>query len=168
MIWWWKRLDDENDLLIMKTIYLSTLNWIDKEFFLIFLYIASLEQTWQNSSNINSRIELRTLISSIRSNINLRIEFELLFKTRFYDQTNHLNVEINFEILFDFLHERYLSKTTFEFIYLNSKKIIAFIEELNMINFTKRLNELKSSIKHRIKILKWLILINKTKLNEFL
>ncbi len=46
-IWWWERLDDEDDLM-MRTIYLSTLNWADKEFFLIFLYIASLEQAWQN------------------------------------------------------------------------------------------------------------------------
>jgi hypothetical protein len=74
--------------LMMRTIYLSTLNWADKEFFLIFLYIASLEQTWQNSSNINSRIELKALISSTRSNINSRVEFELLFETQFYDQAN--------------------------------------------------------------------------------
>jgi hypothetical protein len=91
--WWWKRLDDENDLL-MKTIYLSTLNWADKEFFLIFLYIANLEQTWQNSSNINSKIELRALISSIRSNINPRIGFELLSETRFYGQAKHDLVHI--------------------------------------------------------------------------
>jgi hypothetical protein len=98
-IWWWKRLDDENDLMMkttfideMRTIYLSTLNWVDKEFFFIFLHIASLEQTWQNSSNINFKIELRALINSIRSNINLRIEFELLFEIRFYDQTNLFNV----------------------------------------------------------------------------
>ncbi len=99
-IWWWERLDDKNDLMMKttcwwirlavnenNTVYLSTLNWVDKKFFLIFLYIANLEQTWQNSSNINSRIELRALISSIRSNINPRIEFELLSETRFYDQT---------------------------------------------------------------------------------
>jgi hypothetical protein len=78
---------------MMKTIYLLTLNWADKEFFFIFLYIANLEKTWQNSSNINSRIELKALINSIRSNINSRIEFKLLFEIRLYDQTmsNHLN-----------------------------------------------------------------------------
>jgi hypothetical protein len=91
--WWWKRLDDENDLM-MRTIYLSTLNWADKEFFLIFLYIASLEQTWQNSSNINLRIELRALISSIRSDINPRVEFELLSEIQFYGQAN-IDVEIS-------------------------------------------------------------------------
>jgi hypothetical protein len=85
--WWWRRLDDENDLM-MRTIYLSTLNWADKEFFFTFLYIASVERTWQNSSNINSRIELRALISSIRSNINPRIGFELLSETQLYDQAN--------------------------------------------------------------------------------
>jgi hypothetical protein len=85
-IWWWEWHDDENDLLMMKMIYLSTLNRVDKEFFLIFLYIASLEQTWQNSSNINLKIELKALINSIRSNINSRIEFELLFEIQFYDQ----------------------------------------------------------------------------------
>jgi hypothetical protein len=83
--WWWERFDDENDLM-MRTIYLSTLNWADKEIFLIFLYIASLEQTWQNSSNINPRIESRALISPIRSNINPRIGFELLSETQLYDQ----------------------------------------------------------------------------------
>jgi hypothetical protein len=72
----------------MRTIYLSTLNWADKELFLIFLYIANLEQTWQNSSNINCRIGFRALISSIRSNINPRVGFELLFETQFYGQTN--------------------------------------------------------------------------------
>jgi hypothetical protein len=85
---WWERLD-KNNLLMMRTIYLSTLNWADKEFFLIFSYIVNLEQTWQNSSYINSRIELRALISSIRLNINPRIEFELLPEIQFYDQTNH-------------------------------------------------------------------------------
>jgi hypothetical protein len=94
-IWWWKRFDDENDLLMkwMKTIYLSTLNWVDKEFFLIFLYIANLEQTWQNSSNINFKIELRALINLNRSNINLRIEFELLFEIQFYDQINFIKFD---------------------------------------------------------------------------
>jgi hypothetical protein len=81
--WWWGRLASE---MMMGTIYLSTLNWADKEFFLIFLYIASLKQAWQNSSNINPRVDLRALMSSIRSNINPRIGFELLFETQFYDQ----------------------------------------------------------------------------------
>ncbi len=85
--WWWKRFDDENDLM-MRTIYFSTLNWADKEFFFIFLYIANLEQTWQNSSNINPRIELRALISSIRSNINPRVGFELLSEIQSYDQAS--------------------------------------------------------------------------------
>ncbi len=81
--WWWERLASE---VIRGTIYLSTLNWADKEFFLTFLYIASLGQTWQNSSNINPRIGLRALISSIRSNINPRIGFELLSETQSYGQ----------------------------------------------------------------------------------
>jgi hypothetical protein len=83
--WWWGRLDDENDLM-MRTIYLSTLNWADKEFFLTFLHIASLGQAWQNPSNINLRIELRALISPIRSNINPRVGFELLSETQSYGQ----------------------------------------------------------------------------------
>jgi hypothetical protein len=70
----------------MRTIYLSTLNWADKEFFLIFLYIASLEQTWQNPSDINPRIGLRALISSTRSDINPRVGFELLSETQSYGQ----------------------------------------------------------------------------------
>jgi hypothetical protein len=99
-VWWWKRFDDENDLM-MRTIYFSTLNWVDKEFFLIFLYIASLEQTWQNSSNINSKIELRALISSIRSNINPRIGFELLSEIQFYGQAInwHINMSVDQVIL---------------------------------------------------------------------
>jgi hypothetical protein len=81
---------------IASSFYLLTdiffnLNWADKEFFLIFLYIASLEQTWQNSSNINSRIELRALINSTRSNINSRIEFKFSFETQLYDQINLKN-----------------------------------------------------------------------------
>jgi hypothetical protein len=81
---------------------------------------------------------------------------------------DHSDVEISFEILFNFLHERYFSKTVFELIYLNSKKTVIFIEKLNMIDFTEESNELRSSVKHRIKILKWLILINRAELNEFL
>jgi hypothetical protein len=73
---------------MMRTIYLSTLNWADKEFFLIFLYIASLEQAWQNPSDINPRIELRALISPTRSNINPRVGFELLSETQPYGQAN--------------------------------------------------------------------------------
>jgi hypothetical protein len=48
---------------------------------------------------------------------------------------DHSEAEMTFEALFKFLHEHYFLKATFEFIYLNSKKIIAFTEELNMINF---------------------------------
>jgi hypothetical protein len=119
---WWERLDDEDVLLMrwMKTIYLSTLNWADKEFFLTFLYIASLGQAWQNPSNINPRVELRALISSIRSNINprvelralissirsninSRIEFELLFETQFYGQARTIHK----------LHQKYSYKSKF-------------------------------------------------------
>jgi hypothetical protein len=73
----------------MRTIYLSTLNWADKEFFLIFLYIASLEQAWQNPSNTNPRVGLRALISPTRSNINPRVGFELLSETRLYDHASY-------------------------------------------------------------------------------
>ncbi len=83
--WWWGRLDDENGLM-MRTIYLPTLNWADKEFFLTFLYIASLGQAWQNPSNINPKVGLRALISSTRSNTNPRIGFELLSETQLYGQ----------------------------------------------------------------------------------
>jgi hypothetical protein len=83
--WWWERLDDENNLM-MRTIYLSTLNWADKEFFLIFLYIASLEQAWQNPSNTNPRVGLRAPISPTRSNTNPRVGFELLSETQLYGQ----------------------------------------------------------------------------------
>jgi hypothetical protein len=88
--WWWKRLDDENDLLMrwMRTIYLPTLNWADKEFCLTFLYIASLGQAWQNPSDTNPRVGLRALISSIRSNINPRVGFELLSETQLYGQAS--------------------------------------------------------------------------------
>jgi hypothetical protein len=74
----------------------------------------------------------------------------------------------NFDSLFEFLHRRYFSRMTFEFLYLNSKKTITFTKKLNMIKFIEKSKELWFSIKHKIKILKWLILINKTKLNEFL
>jgi hypothetical protein len=95
--WWWERLDDENDLLMMRTIYLSTLNWADKEFFLTFLYIASLEQAWQNPSNINPRVGLRALISPTRSDTNPRVGFELLSETQPYGQAIDViqNVNVN-------------------------------------------------------------------------
>jgi hypothetical protein len=70
----------------MRTIYLPTLYWADKEFFLTFLYIASLGQTWQNPSDTNHRIGLRALISPTRSDINPRVGFKLLSETQFYGQ----------------------------------------------------------------------------------
>jgi hypothetical protein len=83
--WWWRRLDDENGL-VMRTIYLPTLNWADKEFFLTFLYIASVGQAWQNPSDTNPRVGLRALISPTRSDTNPRVGFELLSETQPYGQ----------------------------------------------------------------------------------
>jgi hypothetical protein len=80
---------------------------------------------------------------------------------------DHSQAEVTFEALFKFLHEHYFFRTTFEFIYLSSKKIIAFTEELNMIDFIDEFNELRSFFKHRVKIMKWLILINRVELNDF-
>jgi hypothetical protein len=77
----------------MRTIYLSTLNWADKEFFLTFLYIASLGQAWQNPSDINPRVGLRALISPTRSNINPRVGFELLSETQSYGQANNISTK---------------------------------------------------------------------------
>jgi hypothetical protein len=81
---------------------------------------------------------------------------------------DHSETETTYEALFKFLHEHYFFRAVFELIYLSSKKIIAFIEELNMIDFIEESNELRSSIKHRIKIMKWLIFINRVELNDFL
>ncbi len=67
---------------------------------------------------------------------------------------DHSRTEISFEALFDFLHEHYFFRATFDLIYLNSKKTVVFIEKLNMIDFIKKFNELKSSVKHKIKIMK--------------
>lgn len=67
---------------------------------------------------------------------------------------DHSETETTYEALFKFLHEHYFFRAVFELIYLSSKKIIAFIEELNMIDFIEESNELRSSIKHRIKIMK--------------
>jgi hypothetical protein len=97
--WWWRRLSDEDDLLVrwMRTIYLSTLNWADKEFFLTFLFIASLGQAWQNPSNTNPRIGLRALISPTRSDINPRVGFELLSETQFYGQARWSDIMISWD-----------------------------------------------------------------------
>jgi hypothetical protein len=125
----------------MRTIYLSTLNWADNEFFLIFSYIASLEQTWQNSSNINSRVELRALISSIRTNINPRLGFELLFETQFYDQATRY-------------HDR-----EFKNILMNCEAARQSTAEMRQFTALQRLNDshsikqvnfrVKNSIRHR-------------------
>jgi hypothetical protein len=80
---------------------------------------------------------------------------------------DHSETETTYETLFKFLHEHYFLKAVFEFIYLSSKKIIIFIEELNMIDFIEEFNELRFFIKHRIKIMKWLIFINRVELNDF-
>jgi hypothetical protein len=81
---------------------------------------------------------------------------------------DHSDAKVTFETLFDFLHEHYFSRIAFEFIYLSSRKIIAFIEKLDMIEFIDEFNQFKSFVKHRIKIMKWLILINRAELNDFL
>ncbi len=81
---------------------------------------------------------------------------------------DHSSAQVTFETLFDFLHEHYFLRTAFESIYLNSRKTAVFIEKLNMIDFTDEFNELRSFVKHRTKIMKWLILINKAELNDFL
>jgi hypothetical protein len=81
---------------------------------------------------------------------------------------DYFEVEMIFEFLFKFFHHYYFFKMTFKFVYFNSKKTIIFIKELNMINFIKKSNEIRSSIKHWIKIMKWFIFINKIELNEFL
>jgi hypothetical protein len=81
---------------------------------------------------------------------------------------DHSKTKKTFEALFKFLHERYFSRTTFEFVYLSSKKIVTFIEKLNIIDFTNEFKKLRSFIKHRIKIMKWFILINWIELNNFL
>jgi hypothetical protein len=88
--WWWERLGGGDDLLVrwMGTIYLPTLNWADKEFFLIFLYIASLGQAWQNPSDINPRVGLRAVITPTRSDTNPRVGFKLLSETQPYGQAN--------------------------------------------------------------------------------
>jgi hypothetical protein len=92
--WWWGRLDGE-DGLVMRTIYLSTLNWADKEFFLTFLYIASLGQAWQNPSDTNPKVGLRALISPTRSDTNPRVGFELLSETQPYGQATYFNHACN-------------------------------------------------------------------------
>jgi hypothetical protein len=81
---------------------------------------------------------------------------------------DHFEARKNFDSLFSFLHNFYFLRVTFESIYLNSKKTTTFFEELNMIDFTERSKELRFSIKHRIKILKWFTFINRAELNEFL
>jgi hypothetical protein len=81
--WWWGRLASK---VIRGTIYLPTLNWADKEFFLTFPYIASLGQAWQNPSDTNPRVGLRALISPTRSDTNPRVGFELLSETQPYGQ----------------------------------------------------------------------------------
>jgi hypothetical protein len=67
---------------------------------------------------------------------------------------DHFETEISFKELFDFLHKHYFSRTMFKSIYLSSKKTIIFIEDLDMINFIEKLNELRSFIKHKTKIKK--------------
>ncbi len=87
-------------------IYILLRNFLS-DWALILSHSINVEQTWQNSSNINSRIELKILINSIRSNINSRIGFEHLFETQFYDQIKQIdydemkiNQELNSFILF--------------------------------------------------------------------
>jgi hypothetical protein len=96
----------------MRTIYLSTLNSADKEFFLTFLYIASLGQAWQNPSDTNSRVGLRALISPTRSDINPRVGFELLSETQPYGQANFTRRN-SLDVIVD--QKRHLS-TIFKFL----------------------------------------------------
>jgi hypothetical protein len=118
----------------MRTIYLSTLNWADKEFFFTFLYIASLGQAWQNPSNINPRIELRALISPTRSNTNPRIGFELLSETQLYGQAiNNLSKSsLHRKIMLRHSHvEKFLKVAQIKYDVIETKKSWKIVDKRN-------------------------------------
>jgi hypothetical protein len=66
---------------------------------------------------------------------------------------DHSKAEKDFDSLFNFFHEYYFFRMTFEFIYLNVKKTATFTKKLNMIKFIKEFDELRSFIKHKTKVL---------------
>jgi hypothetical protein len=126
--------------LMMRTIYLPTLDWADKEFFLTFLYIASLGQAWQNPSNINPRVGLRALISPTRSDINPRVGFELLSETQPYGQArfSHLKIVLIVTAVYDWISLcrslviKVSSKNSKDFQLISSEML--FVEMLRFFN----------------------------------
>ena len=58
-----------------------------------------------------------------------------------------------FNDMFNFFYYKYFLRITFESMYLLKYKIHMFINFLEIIRFTKNIKKLKSSIKHRERVI---------------
>ena len=75
-------------------------------------------------------------------------------KTTFYLFMNdHMNIVEFFDDIFRFLSTLYFSRVTFKSIYLQEHKTYMFMNSLKMIRFTREVERLRSSMKHRDKML---------------
>ena len=59
----------------------------------------------------------------------------------------------NFDTIFNLLYTKYFFKVIFKSIYLSNSKIYIFIDSLEMIKFIEGAKGLRSSTKHREKIM---------------
>lgn len=73
-----------------------------------------------------------------------------------------------FETMLNFLHKQYFSRIAFEVVYLTEHKTVVLKDSLKLLEFQDTAKELRSSLKHREKIINRVNSTNKEKLNAFL
>ena len=66
---------------------------------------------------------------------------------------DHMNIAESFDDMFRFLSTLYFPRVAFESVYLQEYKTHMFMNSLKMIEFTKEIKRLRSSMKHRDKML---------------
>ena len=66
---------------------------------------------------------------------------------------NYINITIDFDTIFEFLYTKYFFKTAFESIYLLEYKIYIFIDNLEIMRFTGKIQRLRLLIKYQKKVL---------------
>lgn len=81
---------------------------------------------------------------------------------------DHIRAAISFEVIFNFLHEYYFPRASFEPVYLTPHKIFVFTHQLDFVGFIGNKNGLRPSIKHRYRIRYWPIPTSRAEVETFL
>lgn len=81
---------------------------------------------------------------------------------------DHIEAATPFDFIYIFLHNSHFSRIAFNLIYLEEKKIKAFMDILKLLEFEKSCHRLKSLAKHCNKIEQMPIFILQKRLDTFL